>query len=228
MMSDESPGWEEYFQKAGDRLHGEKNPLQAAYQTLLDARYLLNVAIDGATAAKATALINRTLAKIDHAQNETVPALAVFDVDVIGKTANDATLPDWALACVEEWRNILHLNAWAIRVATHPKPYDERETLAFVELYPNIMTAHITIRDSIPASLDGLPEEQARYWESALIHELIHVFIARITDFIEKDVLPELSPSARRIAEATLTREVEPVVELLASVLYQLKRGKHG
>lgn len=155
-----------------------------------------------------------------------VPAMAVLDVDVIGRTAKDDTLPAWALACVEEWRSILHLDAWAIRVATHPKPYDEQQTLAFVELYPNIMTAHITIRDSIPASLDGLPDDQARYWESALIHELVHVFIARITDFIEKDVMPELAPGAQRIALATLTREVEPVVELLANVLYELKRAK--
>lgn len=227
-MSDESPGWEEYFQKAGERLEREKNPLEAARQALRDAYFLLKVVIDEATAAQGRNLINMALMKLEHAQNETVPALAVFDVDVIGQTANDATLPDWALACVEEWRSILHLNAWAIRLKTDPCPQYDPETLAYVELMPNIMTAHITIRDSIPASLDGLPEEQVRYWESALIHELIHVFIARVTDFIEKDVMPELAPSARRIAEATLTREVEPVVELLASVLYQLKRDKHG
>lgn len=151
----------------------------------------------------------------------------MVEADPPGHVATrDVNVPAWAMACVGEWRDILHLKAWAIRVATHPRPYDEQATLAFVELYPNIMTAHITIRDTIPDSLDGLSEGEARYWESALIHELIHVFIARITDFIEKDILPELAPSARRIAEATLTREVEPVVELLASVLYGLKRAR--
>lgn len=157
-------------------------------------------------------------------------AVTVVAQDVIAQTTQEGDVPAWAVACVEEWRGILHLDAWAIRLKLDANPNGEQDTTAFVSIYPNIMTAHITIKDTIPQSLDGLPEGEARFWESVIIHELVHVFIGRITDFVEKDIWPELAPSAQRIASATFTREVEPVVELLASVLYGLKKGKgeHG
>ena len=136
---------------------------------------------------------------------------------------SEKRVPRWVADYMDKWRGLLHLQHWETRTSLSPHPDGDEDTKACVYLYPNVLTAEFTIRDDVPEDLAATKPHEAEDWQKTLIHELLHVFIGRITDFIEKDIWPELSPSARRIAEATLEREVEPVVELMAHILYQLE-----
>ena len=139
---------------------------------------------------------------------------------------SEKRVPRWVVDYLDKWRGLLHLQHWETQTSLSPHPDGDEDTKACTYLYPNVLTAVITIRDDVPEELTAAGDREAEDWQKTIIHELLHVFIGRITDYLEKDIWPELSPSARRIAEATLEREVEPVVELMAHILYELE-AKH-
>lgn len=135
----------------------------------------------------------------------------------------DRRVPSWAVVEINRWKELLHLHSWETRTALSPHPDNQVDVMACVSVLPNILTAVITLHDSIPQDITAVSEHEAEYWHKVIIHELCHIFLGRLTDFIEKDIWPELTPSARRLAEATFERELEPVVELMAHILYGLE-----
>lgn len=53
-----------------------------------------------------------------------------------------------------------------------------------------------------------------------IIHEMVHVRLAEVTEFVMQDIFPELGTAAERIACAAFRRAVEPAVEALAVALH--------
>lgn len=131
-------------------------------------------------------------------------------------TVGNAT-PEWVRECVVEWRDRLLLSHWGIRISTHDAPGGE-DNLAIVELFPEIFRANITLRSDVP----GEPDDE---WQKTIIHEMVHVRLAEISEFVRDDVLPELGPAAERIAGAAFRRALEPTVEALAHTLWALSVG---
>jgi hypothetical protein len=83
------------------------------------------------------------------------------------------------------------------------------------ELYPEILTAHITLRDDIT-------QEPTAKWEQVIVHEMVHVRLAEVTELVREDFLPELGVQAARVAGAAFRRAVEPTVESMAHVLWRM------
>jgi len=123
--------------------------------------------------------------------------------------------PDWVREYIGEWRDRLLLAHWRIHLFTHDAPGGDEQTRGMIELYPEIFTANMTLRSDVTAE----PDDD---WRQTIIHELVHIRLAEISEFVRDDVLPELGPAAERIAGAAFRRALEPAVEALAHTLWSL------
>lgn len=150
------------------------------------------------------------------------------DDSLTAKITPGAAAPQWAIDWLTQWRDILYLNSWGISMDLEAMTGGESDTTAYVNLYPNVLIACMKIKESIPQTLAGLPPERVDYWRKVIIHELLHVYLGRVTDFVDHILVSELSRSAYTIALSTFTREVEPAVELMSHILYELWKKQDG
>lgn len=138
-----------------------------------------------------------------------------YETKVEPTAVPDSGVPTWAKDLVVYWRDKLLLTSWTVEIFSSSHPHGDENVLGTAVLYPEILTAHITLRDDIP-------QEQTAEWERVIIHEMVHVRLAEVTELVIYDFIPELGASAVRIAEAAFRRAVEPTVESLAHVLWGL------
>ena len=124
-------------------------------------------------------------------------------------------VPIWAKELIHYWRDKLLLTSWSVEIFSSAHPHDDVNCMGLAMLYPEILTAHITLRDDIP-------QEPTAEWERVIIHEMVHVRLAEITELVAQEFIPELGAAAERIATAAFRRAVEPTVESLAHVLWGL------
>ena len=136
-------------------------------------------------------------------------------------TEDKSTVPEWVSECVIEWRDKLLLTAWTVEIFTSPHPAEDSNVFGLAELYPEILTAHITLRDDVS-------QEPTAKWEQVIIHEMVHVRLAEVTELVIQEFIPELGAAAERIAGAAFRRAVEPTVESLAHVLWGLNDSSNS
>jgi len=137
----------------------------------------------------------------------------------------DSNVPKWAMDYINEWRDILYLYEWRLRVNLTPHPDEDASgcTKASVRVWPGPIIAEIEIRDDIPES--PTPDE-LKEWQITLIHELLHIRLGRITDMVDNHLITELVPAARDMMGKVFEREVEPIIEIMAHVLHGLKHRR--
>jgi hypothetical protein len=134
-------------------------------------------------------------------------------------------IPAWATAYIAEWKQTLYLHEWTITTELSPHPNDDSNgTKACVTVTPDILFARMEIKDSIPDDLQECGEVEAEGWKKTLIHELLHVKMGRVTEFVNQELIPELAGSAQGMAIKAFRREVEPFVEIMSEVMYRLAR----
>lgn len=133
------------------------------------------------------------------------------------QTAVARQVPAWVMEFISEWQAHLLLHAWQLRANIDEDLDAEpgQKTMATARAYPDIMEAYIDISPDISP-------EPTTTWQKVLLHELLHVVTARPFDFVERDLLPELGEQARRLAAKTMVREVEPVIEALTYIIWEM------
>ncbi|MCB0156446.1 MAG: hypothetical protein KDF65_16735 [Anaerolineae bacterium] len=131
--------------------------------------------------------------------------------------------PVWVMELVKRWRDLLLLHEWEINIKLAAIPCSDGAgyVRGCVNVYPDIMRADIQLNEDIAQAEN---DEERGQWEVTIIHELLHVRMGRLSDFVERDLLPELSPSASNVASGTLRRELEPLVETLARILHRFAK----
>lgn len=132
----------------------------------------------------------------------------------------DRQVPEWVKEEIAKWQGILRLDGWEIKPSV--KQFDGCP-VAYAKVLPDVWMVEIVFDENVPDTIEGDIEGE---WRKTIIHELVHVLTARIHYFVEDDVLTQLSPQARDIAVAMFRRELEPVVERVARVLYEINEGK--
>lgn len=132
----------------------------------------------------------------------------------------EKTVPEWVVAFIDEWKALLMLGEWSFKVKVDHAPDEDGtgETCAVVELWPDIRLAEITLQDSVG-------KKPSPAWRHNLLHELVHVRLAGMTEPVLQDILPELAPAAQTVAERWYRHEVEEAVELLTHVMLELKEA---
>jgi len=132
--------------------------------------------------------------------------------------------PEWVTEYIAEWKRRLYLQEWEIAtvLSAHPNGDGSRETNACVELHLDVLQATLEIRDDIPASLDGVDPDTARDWKKIIVHELLHIRVARMITILTTDILPELAPQANSLTHRWLEHEEELLVQIMAQALIDL------
>lgn len=133
-------------------------------------------------------------------------------------------VPQWVVDCITAWKARLLLHEWETQTMLDPDPGGDGDgdCRASVQLYPDYVTAIIKIRDDVPADLGAADSRTAETWQRDVIHELVHIRLGRLTHLVEDEFLSDYSMSQRQILMRSFRREVEPAVEILASILYSL------
>ena len=128
------------------------------------------------------------------------------------------SLPKWTADFVRDWQQKLLLQEWTIRLKYDAKLGDiEYETVrAECVPYIDIRVADITLDGSV--SDEPTPE-----WEQTIIHELIHIRLAVITQSVVFDLIPLLGVEAQRVAQDTFRRNVEYSTEMIAQAFWSLE-----
>src|SRR5262245_53210813 len=131
----------------------------------------------------------------------------------MGEMMSERRVPRWVVDMITYWKARLLLHEWETQTMLDPDPGGDGDEIcqASVELFPNYVTAVIKIRDNAPDDLGSLDIAEAEKWRRAIIHELIHIRLARLTTLVEEDFLSEYSSGQRLILRRAFEREVEPV-----------------
>lgn len=143
-------------------------------------------------------------------------------------------VPQWVVDHITFWKARLLLHEWETQTMLDPDPGGDGDgdCRASVQLYPDYVTAVIKIRDDVPADLGAVDARTAETWQRDVIHELAHIRLGKLTNLVEEEFLSEYGMNQRQIYLRAFRREVEPVVEILASILYSLaeeaNRGQAG
>lgn len=136
-----------------------------------------------------------------------------------------ATVPNWVTLYLESWRRRLYLFEWEITTEVSPHPDNEPEGVkATVTLYPAVLRAEIVFKDTILTAAEN--DDEARDWKKTVVHELLHIRLAAITEYVQADVLSELGPAASVLAHKFFIRQVEPTIEIMSEILLQLEAGE--
>lgn len=131
-------------------------------------------------------------------------------------------VPEWAVDYINKWISILILHDWRIGVRL-VSAADLDDARARVYVSPDIRRATIELCDEIP---DEAGDDELDEWQRDIIHELVHVFTARMTTLVEDTILSRLGAEARDLMRDVWLREYEPVVEGLTSVLRRIEEGR--
>lgn len=127
----------------------------------------------------------------------------------------ETAVPRWVHDYVKDWRDRLLLTPWKIRLRLETIIDGDETILAQVHLFQEVQTANIAFRGDISP-------EPSDEWQQTILHELMHVRLAEVSEFVRDDIIPELGPTAERVAQAAFRRALEPAVEGLAHVLWAL------
>lgn len=119
-------------------------------------------------------------------------------------------LPEWAQLYAQNQAEKLFLSEWLITFQLSLEPAGSSENRGSCNSWSDIRQATITLRTDI---------EDSAEWRKTITHELLHVRFSGIQDFVELDLIGELSMSAKSIAGDVWRKRLEPVVELLARLL---------
>lgn len=137
-------------------------------------------------------------------------------------------VPKWAVKEIRHWKELLLLHEWETQtqVVANPDEDGTGQTKAVVYLYPNVRIARIDLSDAIPKKLSAVTPHVARSWRKTILHELLHVRFAGLTESVRDDILSELASAARAIADKWLVREVEPLIEIMSEILVEVIKMK--
>lgn len=131
------------------------------------------------------------------------------------------TIPQWITDSVAEWRQTLLLQEWEIRTGfMNSEESNEAKTAstrAFVETHNDSRVATINFSSELPDIYDY-------DWETTVVHELLHVRIATLIDYLYNHVIPQsFAPPVGLLLGGMITHLVEPIVESLSQSFMMVK-----
>ena len=134
------------------------------------------------------------------------------------------TFPQWVTKLIAEWKPRLYLHEWTIETSISVD--FDAGTQAQVTLWPNIWHARIEFRDTIPDKLTGISKYEKERWTKVIIHELLHIRMARITEGTVEIMYNQMSMPVRLVMTDAFLNDVVPVVEILTAILYDMAYGE--
>ncbi len=120
------------------------------------------------------------------------------------------TTPQWVTDFVNEWQGRLFLHEWEIDVRLSDAPGGDNDNHGSCLATTDIRHATIELSTAI---------EDNDQWRQTIIHELLHVRLSPLQDFVELDLITELSNATQNMVKPMWRRILEPHVHLLARII---------
>lgn len=123
-------------------------------------------------------------------------------------------VPQWLKDYVDLWVDRLEISPqWRIEVEMALAPGDDTANLACCLCISRRQFARLTFRVDIEDTHDN---------RITIIHELLHVLHDRIDRVLEATIVPNLLESQRIMAQNAYNEAMEPFIDNLARILYQM------
>lgn len=124
-------------------------------------------------------------------------------------------VPGWVEPFLETWQGVLNIKDWRIATRVQLVIDNDPDVMSMCYAQPDINHASLYIRADI---------EQTADWETALIHELLHVAHGRVDGFFDDILLPTLPEGAQELARKTYSHLYESYTESMARVMHGLSQ----
>lgn len=124
-------------------------------------------------------------------------------------------VPDWIVTELRYWIDIFNLEGWDIKARLERIVHDNPNCMAWCERRASYNYAALHIRDDV----EDTPE-----WRKVLLHEMIHVVMARVDSYVQDAVIPEVAESSQRFATVAYTQHVESCTQMLTESFWRYYR----
>lgn len=123
-----------------------------------------------------------------------------------GNTVSDATVPEGIIKEVRYWIDIFCLESWEVDVVLDRVVNESSDCLGWCERNANYNHARLHLRDDI---------EDTKEWRKVILHECLHIVMARVDAYIQDAVIPNLAEASHDIAGMSYKQHVESFVQML-------------
>jgi hypothetical protein len=129
---------------------------------------------------------------------------------------SDAAVPEWLSTEVDYWIDLFNLEGWHIDIVIDRVVNDHPNCMGWCER--NASYNHATLHFRIDA--EDTPE-----WRKVVLHECLHIAMARVDAFVQDAMMPELDLAAQQIAGVAYTQHVESFVQTMTDACWRFYRG---
>lgn len=132
------------------------------------------------------------------------------------------SVPKWVVTEVEYWIDVFCLEGWRIDVSLDRVVHENPDCMGWCERNARYNHANLHFRTDI----EDTPE-----WRKVILHECLHVVMARVDVYVEDAVIPEMAESSQRFAGQVYTQHTESFVQTLTASFWrayqaQMKRER--
>jgi hypothetical protein len=127
----------------------------------------------------------------------------------------DLTVPGWVSSYADMWITRLSLEGWQLTFCLDRVVNDNPACMGLCERKANYNAAVITLRADI---------EDTQEWRKVLLHELLHVAAARVDNYVENAIIPDMYETGQTIARRGYTQHMESHIQNLTDTFYWVTR----
>lgn len=122
------------------------------------------------------------------------------------------TVPDWIVAEVRYWIDIFNLEGWEIDISLERIVNEHADCMGWCERNARYNHAMLHFRTDI-AETDA--------WRKVILHECLHIAMARVDDYVQEAMVPQIAESSQGFAQIVYTQHTESFVQTLTGSFWR-------
>jgi hypothetical protein len=130
---------------------------------------------------------------------------------------SDAPVPEWVATEVRYWVDIFSLEGWEIDITLDRVVNESGDCMGYCERTARYNHAVLHFRSDI----EDTPE-----WRKVILHECVHIVMARVDAYVEDAVIPQMAESSHHFAAVAYTQHVESFVQMLSASFWRYYRAQ--
>lgn len=124
----------------------------------------------------------------------------------------DYDVPQWLTDYIRTWIDRFDLEVWDIKVRLEMVVNNNPECMARCDRQAAYNSAKLTFRADI---------EDSPYWRKIVLHECLHIVLARADAYVFEIIIPELDAGAEVIAHNGYNHLIESAVSNLTDAFWR-------
>jgi hypothetical protein len=133
-------------------------------------------------------------------------------------------VPNWVNDYIAYWKPLLFLQEWTIKTEIVDKLEHDDDFACIVETDHVYLRAKIKIINTVPQALTNgvISHYDRETWEKNILHELVHIRMARINEFMRECIFNGFSSREASFLNERLRVEDENATVLITETLFQM------